>query len=93
MPETCENWLGLVNSRVYNARQTREIYLVLPFSVDFKTPRELWNPPSKTVYSKYRSISNNLKIGSFTTMNCTHIILDSPSICTLNNRGVITMMK
>ena len=29
MPETCENWLGLVNSCVYNSRQTREIYQVL----------------------------------------------------------------
>ena len=26
MPETCENWLGLVNSYVYNARQAPEIY-------------------------------------------------------------------
>ena len=26
MPETCGNWLGLVHSYVYNARQTPEIY-------------------------------------------------------------------
>ena len=36
MPKTCENWLGLVNSYVYCARQTHEIYQVLPYSVDFK---------------------------------------------------------
>ena len=48
MPETCENWLGLVNSCVYYAHQTREIYQVLPYSMDFKAPVELWNPPVKT---------------------------------------------
>ena len=36
MPGTCENWLGLVNSCVNYARQTRGIYQVLPYSVDFK---------------------------------------------------------
>ena len=30
MPETCENWLDHVNNCVYYARQTREIYHVLP---------------------------------------------------------------
>ena len=30
MPKTCENWLGPVNSWVYYANQTREIYQVLP---------------------------------------------------------------
>ena len=25
MPETCENWLSLENSSVYEARQTRDI--------------------------------------------------------------------
>ena len=40
MPETCENWLGHVNSRIYYARQTCEIYQVLPYLVDFKAP---WN--------------------------------------------------
>ena len=58
MPETCENWLGLVNSYVYSTRQTREIYQVLPYSVDFKAPQELWNPPSETVLSKYSFIWN-----------------------------------
>ena len=29
MPETWENWPGLVNSCVYYAHQTREIYQVL----------------------------------------------------------------
>ena len=53
MPDTCENWLGFVNSYVYSTHQTREIYQVLHYSVDFKAPHELWNPPSKTVLSKY----------------------------------------
>ena len=46
MPETCENWLGLVNNCIYYARQTHEIYQVLP-QVYFKAPEELWNPFSK----------------------------------------------
>ena len=37
-PETCGNWLGLVNRSVYCARQTRDIYQVLPYSLDFKAP-------------------------------------------------------
>ena len=36
MPEICENWFGFVNSCIYCARQTHEIYLILPGSVDFK---------------------------------------------------------
>ena len=39
MPKTCENWLGLVNSCIYYAHQTPEIYQVLPYSVDFKAPQ------------------------------------------------------
>ena len=31
MPETCDNWLGLVKSCIYDARQTCEIYQVLPY--------------------------------------------------------------
>ena len=58
MPETCENWLGLVNSCVYYARQTCEIFQVLRYAVDFKAPRELWNPLSKTVLSEYSFIWN-----------------------------------
>ena len=34
-----ENLLGHVNSCVYYAHQARKIYHVLPYSVDFKTPR------------------------------------------------------
>ena len=34
MPETCENWLGLLNSCVYCAHPTCEIYQVLHYSVD-----------------------------------------------------------
>ena len=41
MPKTCENWLGLVNSCVYYAHQTHDIYKVLTYSVDFKAPKEL----------------------------------------------------
>ena len=41
MPETCENWFGLVNMWVYCAHQTHETYQVMPYSMDFKAPREL----------------------------------------------------
>ena len=52
VPETCENWLGLVNSCVYHACQTHEIYEILPYWVDFKAPAELWNPLNKAALSK-----------------------------------------
>ena len=58
MPETCANSLGLVTSCIYYARQTREIYQVLPCAVNFKAPGELWNPLSKTVLSKCSFICN-----------------------------------
>ena len=58
MPETCENWLGLVNNGIYNAHQKHEIYQVLCYSMDFKAPRELWNPLSNTVLSKCGFIWN-----------------------------------
>ena len=48
MPEACENCLGLVYSCIYYAHQAREIYQVLPYSVDFNAKGGLWNPPSKT---------------------------------------------
>ena len=38
MSKICENWLGLVDSCIYYACQTCEIYQVLPYSVDFKAP-------------------------------------------------------
>ena len=38
MPETCENWLGLLYICAYYARQTREMYQVLSYLVDFKAP-------------------------------------------------------
>ena len=41
MPETRENWLNLVNSCVYYAHQTRGMYQVLLYSVDFQAPSEL----------------------------------------------------
>ena len=58
MPETCENWPSVINSSVYYAHQTHESYQVLPYSVDFKAPGELWNPLSKTVFSKCSFIWN-----------------------------------
>ena len=48
MFKTRENWLRLVNSCIYHAHQSCEIYKILPYSVDFKAPGELWNPMSKT---------------------------------------------
>ena len=44
----------IVNINVYYAHQTREIYQVLPYSVDFKAPGEL----TKTVLSEW-SVSCN----------------------------------
>ena len=44
MADICENWFSLVNSCIYHACNTDAIYLVLPYSMDFKAPRELWNP-------------------------------------------------
>ena len=58
MPDTWENLSGLVHSCIYHAHQTREIYQVLPYSVDFKAPDQLWNPTSKTVLSKSSFIWN-----------------------------------
>ena len=34
IPAACENWLGLVNICIYSDRQTRGIYLILPY-IDF----------------------------------------------------------
>ena len=53
MPETCENSLGRVNNYVCYVRQTREIYQVLPYSMDVRAP------VSKTVLSKCSFIWNN----------------------------------
>ena len=58
VPETCGNWLGLVNSCIKYARQTHDIYLVLPYSVDFKAPSELWNPLRKAVLNQCSFIWN-----------------------------------
>ena len=50
MSETCENWLGPVNSYVYHAQHSCKIYKVLPYPValpsDFKAPRKFWNQVS-----------------------------------------------
>ena len=54
MPETGENWFGLINSCIYYAHQTREIYQALPYSSDFKAHRKylvnlvlFWNKHDK----------------------------------------------
>ena len=39
MAKACENWLSLVNNCFYYARLTHEIYQVLPYWVDHKTPQ------------------------------------------------------
>ena len=49
--------LGLVNNCVYRARQTREIYHVLPYSVGFKAHNELQKTMNKTVLGKCSFIS------------------------------------
>ena len=36
MPETCKNWLRLINCCVYYVHQNSEIYQELSFSVVFK---------------------------------------------------------
>ena len=48
----------LVNSCIYYAHWTHEIYHIMPYSMDFKAPRELWNPLSKAVLSKCSFISD-----------------------------------
>ena len=58
MLDTRKNWLGLVNSCRYYARQTRAVYQVLPYSVGFKALWELYNPLRKTILSKCSFISN-----------------------------------
>ena len=40
MPETCENWLVLVNSCVYYARHTRETYQALAWFSGFQSSRD-----------------------------------------------------
>ena len=58
MPETCENWLGLVYSRICYAFKARETYELLPYSVEFMAAWELWMPRSMTVLAKYRFMWN-----------------------------------
>ena len=52
MPKTCENKVSIVNICVYFARQTCGIYQVLPCSVDFEAPGELWSPLIKAIRCK-----------------------------------------
>ena len=58
MPKTCEKWFGHVNSYVYCACQTHEIYQVLPYSMEFKAPVRFWNPLSNAVLDKCSFIWN-----------------------------------
>ena len=50
MVETCEKWLGLVNSCIFYARQTCEIYLL-----------DLWNLPDTALLSGFQSSQGYLK--------------------------------
>ena len=50
---TCESSRDVVNSYVYYVHQTREIYQVLRYSVEFKAPRRLWNPLSKSILGSF----------------------------------------
>ena len=58
MTETYESWLSLENSCIYYVRQNHEIYQVLPNTVDYRSPRELWNPLCKAVLNKCNFIWN-----------------------------------
>ena len=51
----------LVNSCIYYACHTCGIYQVLPYSVDFKAPQELWNPLSKAVPGKFHRSGGHCK--------------------------------
>ena len=65
MPETCENWLGLVDSHVYYAGQTHGIYQVhvLPYSMDFKAPGDskcsfIWDKGPVKIWNNLKAQSN-----------------------------------
>ena len=58
IPQTCENWLGLVNSCIYYVHQTHEIFELLPYLLDFKASWKFWNPVSETVLNKCSFIWN-----------------------------------
>ena len=62
MPKTWEYWHGLVKGCIYYAYQTHGIYQILPYSMDFKAPEELWNPLSKTVFGKCSFIWNKIHV-------------------------------
>ena len=63
MSKTCKNWLGLVNSCIYYACQTHEIYHVLLLS-GFQSSLRIWNPLSKTGLSKCHFIWNDINLKS-----------------------------
>ena len=53
MPEACEHYLDFVNTYVYYAWRTRQIYQVLPYSVDFKAPEGALKSTEQAILSKY----------------------------------------
>ena len=55
MSETCKSWLGPVNSCVYYARQTREIYEVLLYAVDPKASGMNFEIPKEALSLRHRS--------------------------------------
>ena len=59
MPETCENWIGIVISCVCFARQTRDPGNAL---LDLKAPGKPWNPLSETVLSECSFIFNTVHV-------------------------------
>ena len=43
------------------------IYLVLSYSVGFKAPRELWNPPSKAVLVNVTGLADRVNVTAHKT--------------------------
>ena len=50
MPETCNNWLGFVNSCVYHAHQTCEIYHVVLFGLEVQQTCEMTVKLKRNLY-------------------------------------------
>ena len=59
-----------LNNCIYHAHQTRAIYQVLPYSVNFKPSVELWNPLSKAVLSEPVNICCGTQRDSTTRYCC-----------------------
>ena len=89
IPETCDSMLGLVNSCVYYAIQTLEIYQVLPCSVDFKAPGELWNLLSVIVLSKCSFIWNRNFINIWNDRKAHNVHVGAVNIFLIFDTGFI----